>query len=217
MEQKVLEVAIRKEQGKRDTKQIRSEGFVPAVFYGKGQDTLSLVVPSKEIDEILHSKAGINAIINLKVKGKPKLSNTAIIKEIQTHPLKPGIFHVDFKVVSLEDKITVTVPIETKGEPDGVKEGGVLDHTLWEIEIECLPTEIPESIKIDVSSLKIGDSFQVKEIKLPVADMVFKHDLEDVVLSVMSPKVEQEAVPEEEEIKQPEVITQKKEEPAPEE
>ena len=138
-----------------------------------------------------------------------------MIKEIQQHPVTDETLHIDFNRISLTKEIEVKVPIVSKGEPVGVKQdGGSLDHILWELDIICLPTKIPQSIEVDVSHLKLNDNIYLKDIKLPEG-VKTKHDLEAIVFSVSPPMKEvslEEAAaaagPQE-----PEVIKEKKEEP----
>ncbi len=156
-------------------------------------------------------------MINLTIKDdKKKKNRLCLIKEVQYDPVKGDIIHVDFNEISLTKTLRVNVPVVAKGEPIGVKqEGGSLEHILWEIEVECLPTEIPKDIEVDVSSLKIGDSLHIKDITFPDKIKVL-NDPEAVVLSVAAPmKEEVVALPVEGEEKvEPEVIKEKKEVPA---
>jgi large subunit ribosomal protein L25 len=135
-----------------------------------------------------------------------------IIKEIQHHPIRDQILHVDFQEISLTEKLTVEVPIATKGEAEGVvKEEGVLEHVLWEVKVECLPTDIPEKIELEVTNMKIGDSVLVKDLQVPPGVKILD-DAEQTVISVTPPYVEKPA--EEvaaEEITEPELIREKKE------
>ena len=217
-----LKVNAREEIGKESVKKLRHQGLVPAVVY-KGKDSLSIKMSAKEFLDVIHTKAGENVIVTLQVESakgstkSKKASRTAIIKEIQYHPVKGDVLHVDFNEISLTEEITVKVPIAAKGEAEGIKEGGVLEHVLWEIEVECLPTQIPENIPVDVSALKIGDSILVKDLKLP-AEVKVLSDPETTVISMAAPHVEEEeeAKPEGE-LVEPEVIMEKKpeEEEAP--
>lgn len=213
MEQVSLKVYIRNEIGKQFAKKLRATGLIPAVVYRKGQDALCVKLHRRELAQVLHTKAGENVIINLKVKDNGKSSSkTVIIKEIQYHPLREDVLHVDFNQISLTELITVKVPVLGKGESIGVKEGGILDHVLHEVELECLPTEIPEKIEFDVSGLKIGDMVHIRDLSVP-SDVKILNDPDSIVMSVEAPVVEvvaEELKPPEEEIAEPEVIKQKK-------
>jgi large subunit ribosomal protein L25 len=222
MEKMILKTQIRTEHGKEAGARLRKTGMIPAVVYKKSQDPVTIQVDSKDMFKILHTSAGENVIITLQIDSQDKQLNqekTVIIKETQYHPIKGNILHLDFHEISLTEKITVDIPIETKGEPIGVKaDGGTLDHPIKELSIECLPTDIPEKIYVQVEHLKIGDSIRVKDLNLSSALTVLD-DPEQTVVSVVPPETE-EAVSEEEALAgqsaEPEVIKQKKTEEAPE-
>ncbi len=208
MEKINLKAKLREELGKEAVKKLRAQGLIPAVVY-KGKNSLNIKVLSKDFLEVIHTKAGENVVVNLQIESK-KPSRTAIIKETQYHPVRGDTLHVDFNEISLTEVLTVKVPIAVKGEAQGIKEGGVLEHALWEIEVECLPTQIPENVPVDVSPLKIGDSILVKDLQLPGGVKVLS-DPETTVVSLAVPRVEEEEVakPEEEAV-EPEVIMEKK-------
>ena len=154
----------------------------------------------------------------MKVKGdaKKEKDKTVIIKEMQHHPLTGDILHVDFNQISLTQTIKVSVPLAVKGEAVGVKEGGVLEHVLWELEVECLPREIPEKIEVEVSGLKINDSLFVKDIVVPKGIKVL-NDPELIAISVKPPIKPAVEVAVEAATAEPEVIKQKKPEEIEEE
>jgi large subunit ribosomal protein L25 len=225
MEKTILKASPRTDTGKEASVRLRNQGMIPAVVYKKAHETISVCVYSKDMFHVLHTSAGENAIITLQLEGqegKPAQEKTVIVKETQYHPIKGDILHVDFHEILLTEKITVSIPIETKGEPVGVKaDGGTLDHPLKELNIECLPTNIPEKISVHVDSLKIGDSIKVKELDIPDGITILD-DLEQTVILVVPPKTEEEAAEGEagealgEQENEPEVIKQKKPEDAPE-
>jgi len=216
MEEIKLKVNEREEIGKEAVKKLRAQGLIPAVVY-KSSKSLNIKVPTKGFLEAIHTKAGANVIIKLQVEDsspkatKSKKSRTAIIKEIQYHPVRGDVLHIDFNEISLTEAIVVKIPIAAKGEAPGVKEGGVLEHILWELEVECLPTQIPENVPVDVSALVIGDSILVKDLSIPQEVKVLT-DPEATVIAMAAPHVEKE---EEEplaegETAEPEVIMEKK-------
>ncbi|MFC1624649.1 50S ribosomal protein L25 [Candidatus Omnitrophota bacterium] len=209
-----LRVTLREGKGKEISKKLRSEGLVPAVVYKKGEATANLKIDGKDASNALHTEAGENVIIKLHIDGaKEEKERTVIVKEVQRDPIKDHLLHVDFQEISLTETLKVKVPIAAKGEAKGVKEeSGVLQQVLWEIELECLPGNIPEKIEVDISSLKIGDTIHVKDIQ-PAGDVKILDDLEGVVFSVEHPKVVEEivAAPAEGELQEPEVIKEKKE------
>jgi large subunit ribosomal protein L25 len=216
MEKVILKAEVRKESGKRIAKDLRNAGKVPANVYKSGKGGLSLSVSNEDLRDILHTKAGTNVIITLKISGGDVKDKTVLIKELQREPIKDGILHVDFNEISLTDVLKVDVPIVAHGEPVGVKaEGGILEHVIRELHIECLPTDIPAKIEVEVSGMKIGDSVFVKDVKVP-ADVKVLNDPELIVFIVKAPKVEvpKEEVPAGPE--EPELIRKKKEEEAEE-
>lgn len=219
MEEIIFEVEKRQEVGKSKVRDLRQKGYIPAIIYGQGKETLPIKVSHKQFMQLVHQHHNIeNMIINLRIKdeGKQK-SKSCLIKEIQYDPVDGDIIHIDFNQVSLTKEIKVNIPVKTKGEPIGVKqEGGSLEHILWEIEVECLPTSIPEYIEVDVSQLKIGDAIHIKDISFPKGVKVL-NDPEAIVVSVSSPMKEEVVVAEEAPATQePEVIKEKKELPSEE-
>jgi len=226
MEKIILNAKKRETAGKEANKKLRVEGLIPAVVCKRHKKSVSLAVNEHELTHILHTSAGENAVITLCLKeqeGQQKKEadeRTTIIKEIQYHPITEKILHVDFQEISLKENITVTVPIELRGESFGVKtEGGVLNHVLKDLEIECLPTEIPEKITLDVTNLKIGDIVIIKELSIPAGVNVLA-DPEQAVVSVDHPaeiKEEVSAEEGEEALQEPEVIRERKPEEAEEE
>lgn len=221
MEEIFLEVEQRVESDKGKAKTLRHKGFIPAVLYGQGRKTQSLKISSSDLLQLIHRHRVETAVINLKVKDEDKKSKgyACLIKEIQYHPVKGDILHVDFNQISLTKAIKVKVPTVAKGEPIGVKqEAGMLNHILWEIDIECLPKEIPKEIEVDVSNLNINDVIQIKDIKIPQGLKVLD-DPESIVFSVVPPIKEEVVVAPEEAVAaaEPEVIKEKKEVPGEEE
>lgn len=214
MEKIILAAEIREGTGKSKTKALRKEKLIPGVVYKGGKESLSLKIKNEDLFTILHTSAGRNVLITLKVKGDKKAKErTCIIKEVQKHPVKENILHIDLNEISLTEKIKVKVPVHAHGEAEGVvKEGGVLDHALWEIEVECLPTDIPQKVTVEVTAMKIGDTVYVKDLKLPPAVAVL-NDPELTVLSVVPPAKEEvaEEIPGEE-TTEPEIISKGKKE-----
>ncbi|OGW74781.1 MAG: hypothetical protein A2Z72_05095 [Omnitrophica bacterium RBG_13_46_9] len=221
METIVLNAEVREETGKSKVKPLRKKGVIPAVMYRDGKESINLSVDKSDLFDVLHTTAGANVLVTLKIKGdKKKKDRICIIKEVQKNPLKEDIIHVDFNEISLTEKIKVKVPVRTRGDAEGVvKDGGVLDLVLWEVEVECLPTDIPGKIEVEISHIKIGDAVYVKDLKVPEGVRVLS-DPELTVLTVMMPAKEElpEAVAPEG-IEEPEVISKgkKEEEEIPEE
>ena len=215
MEEIKLDVEIRNDLGSRKAKRLRRDLFIPAIVYGAKQDSTPLKVDRKTFERIARLHRGENVIYHLNVlEGSKKIKDySAITKEVQHDPVTDRILHIDFNRISLTEKIEVKVAIEAKGEPIGVKQGGgSLEHVLWEINVICLPTQIPPSIEVDVSSLNIQDSIHVKDLILP-SGVIAKNDPEAIVLTIAPPMkevtpTEAEGVPAE-----VEVIKEKKKEP----
>lgn len=208
-----MEAFLREEKGTVVSRRLRKQGLIPAVIYGKKENIL-IGVEERKLEGILHSAYGENVIVNLHLKKdeKKEMNKKVFIKEIQHNPLTDKILHVDFYQFTLDKEITAKVPVAVKGEAPGVsQQGGVLGQVLWEIEIECLPTDIPEKFEIDVSNLKIGDSIQIKDLFLPPKVKVLA-ELEQIVVSVVPPKkIEVEEVkPAEEIVAGPELIRKEK-------
>lgn len=217
MEQIALEAQVRKERGKEVCKKLRKGGLVPAVVYGEGKESVSLVVSAREMQHILHGGSSSNVIINLKLKDDKKTEDkTVMIKGMQFDPVKDSMVHIDFHEISLTETIAVKVSVESKGEAIGVKQdGGILEHAVWEIEIECLPTQIPKFIEVDVTNLAMNKTIHLGDIVLPEG-VVPLDPPETVLFAVVPPKMEEEVTAEEEAAEgapeEPEVIKQKTEE-----
>ena len=208
-----LHVGLREGKGKELNKKLRDEGLVPSVVYKKGEDTVSLKIDRKNLSKALYTEAGENVIIKLYIDGaKKRKERTVIIKEVQRDPVKDHLLHVDFQEISLTEKLKVKVPIIAKGEAIGVKQDeGVLQQVLWEVEIECLPTDIPEKIEVDIANLKIGNVIHIKDIQ-PSEGVKILDNPEGVVFGVEHAKAVEEiiAAPLEGELQEPEVIKEKK-------
>lgn len=200
--------------GKEFAKKLRVNKIIPAVVYGKGFNSIPLEVNGKELESVLKSGAGENAVITLQIDGVPNLKEkTVLISDIQLNPVNDHIQHVDFHAISLTEKIRVKVPVHEKGEAPGLKEGGVIDHVHREVEVECLPTEIPNRIDISIETLNIGDAIFVKDLILPAGVKCILSP-EEKVLSVIPPMKEEVSAPaaEEEAPQEPELIKKERKE-----
>lgn len=192
MQQITLNGVLRDKKGKEFCKKIRQNDQIPAVLYGKGVKSLSLLIDQKEFVKDILAKKAYNAIINLKVKIDKKIDeHLVMLAEVQKDVFHKTVLHIDFKKISLKEKVKVTVPVRLTGEAPGLKEGGILDHILWEVDIEALPLEIPESISLDVGALNIGDSLHVKDLVLPKGVNIVV-DPEEIVVIIHAPKAEEE-------------------------
>ena len=207
----VLKADRRTQVGKQAVKHLRLKGRLPAVVYGEKQDPIVCSVDRKELEVILHDQ-GRNALLSLDLPDG-QAQDTTIIKEIQHHPLKGEMQHVDFHRISLTEKIIVEVAVEAEGNPVGVRtEGGILEHMLYELEVECLPTDIPDKVVFDVTEMSIGDTIHVSDLVVEGnVEIVTESDRSVFVLvpptvaQVAEDKEEGEVL-EEEEMQEPEVI-----------
>ena len=155
----------RETRGKNEARRLRVKGFAPAVLYGSGSPAVAVSISPKDINKILHSNTGHNTIFNLSVQGGE--DTPAMIVDWQSDPVKENLLHVDLKRIDLTKRIAVKVRVHATGEPKGVKlQGGLLEVITREIEIECLPDEIPESYTVDVTELMIGQNLRASEIPL---------------------------------------------------
>jgi len=204
----------RTEAGKGVARKLRRAGRIPAVYYGRGETPIPIAIGLKELEEIIHKSGGSNVIVDLKVEGDGAGDRKAIIREIQRDPVEGSILHLDLQHISLTERITVEVPIVLIGTPIGVKDGGgILEHLLREVEVECLPTDIPSKLEVEVSGLNIGDSLHVSDLK---ADRVtIKTEADRAIAAVVPPTILEEAKPAEEAAPaEPELVKEKKDEEA---
>src|SRR5438309_1973611 len=200
-----LAASPRSATGKGAARQARFRGRVPAVIYGHGRDTLPLEVDAKALEKALTGVEPASTIIELSVDGK---TTKTLIREIQRHPVRPDIIHVDFYEIHAQEKVTLKVTVHLVGNPDGVRNaGGVLDQVTREVEIAVLPENIPDRVELDVTALKIGDSLHVRELNIPNATILTLADL--TIATVVPPRAEEVAAPAPEaatEVAEPELI-----------
>jgi len=208
MNEVLLEAQVREVGTKHKIAEIRNQGGIPGVVYGVGEKNIVITINAKSFDKLLHSGAGKNTIINLKIGS---ISKTAIVKEIQRDMLTQTPIHVDFHAISLQKKIEVSVPVHVIGIATGVKlSGGVMEHVLREIKVSCLPTEIPKSINVDVSALEIGQSITVKDLpEMKGVDLL--EDASGILVNIVAPTIlEEKPVESVAGVPEPEVITKGK-------
>ena len=177
-------VAERREgTGKGVARKLRAAGRVPAVVYGQGMDAAAVSVDAKDLYHVLHA-GGANVLLDLVVDGKGLL---ALARDVQRDHIHGRFVHVDFLAVSRTEKITIQVPVRVVGESVGVKAGGVLEHHLWEIEAECLPSDVPEAIDADITELQVGDSIKVAQLVAPGGVTILSSE-DELVLAVVPPQ-----------------------------
>src|SRR5262245_34176939 len=187
-----LQAEKREGRGKNEARRLRASGRVPAVLYGAKRDTaVEISVDPKSVLRILHSESGVNTLIGL--TGIEGATDTKVlVKEYQLDPVAHKLLHVDFYQVAMDKALTVTVPIVLKGEAKGVKQqGGIVDFVNREIEIECLPADIPEGITVDVSELMLNQGLRVRDLQTAGAKWSAVTDADVMIVHVVAPKAEE--------------------------
>jgi large subunit ribosomal protein L25 len=205
-----LSATPRTETGKGVARKLRAQQSVPGVLYGHHRDPQPLVVDGREFDRLVERYAAETTVVELSLDGQ---TVRTLIREIQRHPYRRQVLHVDFQALVAGEKVTVDVPIVLQGTPEGVRIGGVLDQILRELTVEVDPSNIPNHIDVDVSGLALAQSLHVSDLTLPEGITVLD-DPEATVCVVAPPRVaEEEAAPAEEEVgAEPELIRKQKEE-----
>src|SRR5881396_109866 len=200
-----LSATAREKTGKGAARQARFQKKIPAVIYGHGRATQTLMVDALALEQALTGIEPASTIIELAVDGK---KTKTLIREIQRHPIRPDIIHVDFYEIHAQEKVTLKVTVHLVGNPDGVRNaGGVLDQVTREVEIEVMPENIPDRVELDVTALKIGDSLHVRELNIPNATILTLADL--TIATVVPPRAEEVTAPAPEaatEVAEPELI-----------
>ena len=198
MEKIELQATVRKSVGNGPARVLRRAGQIPAVLYGRKIEPVLLSVNTKDLEQVLKTGGFGQLILNLVIQNGKKVTKSAMIKELQTHPVSGNLIHIDFYEVDMKRQIKVMVPVFTTGKSVGIEEGGLLNIVRRELEVYCLPGDIPEAVEIDISELGIGDSIHLED--LPLGENVeVATDVNYTVVTVLSPKVEEEVVEEEEE------------------
>jgi large subunit ribosomal protein L25 len=197
--------------GRSAVRKLKAKGVVPAVIYGAKDKAEPLQVSRRDINAMLSHASGENILVELEIAGKSRL---ALVQEVQHAPLGGAILHIDFHAISMDEVIQADVPLEPTGIANGVKNmGGLLEHNLRSLAIECLPSDLPDVITVDVSALNIGDAIHVREIQLPTG-VTTRVQPDLTAFSVLAPTVEEEPVAAEvDAVAGPEVIREKKEDP----
>lgn len=181
MKEVTLTASARSSVGKGAARQSRFAGNIPGVVYGPEIDPFTVEINEKVFRSAIKEAHGTTALFNLEVNGK---TNKVIIREIQRDPVTSSVMHIDFHIISMKKPIHISIPIKIKGTAKGVKtDGGILQTTLHEVEISCLPTDIPEFVEIDVSELSIGDSIHVKNLNIPKATILSEESRTVVVIA----------------------------------
>lgn len=187
----VLQAAPREDRGKNASRRLRAEGRLPATLYGAG-DAVAVSINARELGVILRSEAGRHAIFTLDVQGGE--STPVKIHEMDLDPVTSRLVHLDLMRVSMTERTKVSVPLEFVGEPVGVKMGGgMLEVHMHEIEIECLPKDIPANVQVDVTGLDVGDHLMVGQIQVDSDDVTVLTDADHLVAAVTAPRISAEA------------------------
>jgi len=184
MERK-LKAEPRAQIGKGAARKIRAGGRVPAVVYGHGVDPLHVSIDAKELFHLLHTDAGMNVLVDMKVNTDNFL---AMPREVQRDHIRGQFLHIDFLRIKRDERIGVEVPIHLIGESHGVKEGGVVEHHLWTLHIECFPQDVPTSIDADISALGINESLKVSDLEIP-QNLTLLTSSDEVIVSVVPPQI----------------------------
>lgn len=192
MERK-LKAEQRTDGGKGAARKLRAAGRVPGVVYGHG-DAVAIDMDARELYRLLHTDAGMNVMVDLKV-GKDEW--LAMPRDVQRDNIRDLLIHVDFLRIARDEKITVEVPVHIVGDSHGVREGGVVEHHLWNLQLECFPQDVPTAVEADITPLGIGESLKVEDLPIP-PDCTILTSTDEVVVSVVTPQVlrveEEEAV-----------------------
>ena len=193
-----LQVRERERRGSADARRLRKEGFIPGVLYGNGKQPYAICIQERELRRVLTGASGLHAILDVVLEGQ-KTTHASILKDYQQDPLRGHISHVDLQEVRLDQPIQASVNVQLIGEPEGVKEGGVLSQVQREINVEALPMEIPEHIDLDVSGMAIGDSLRLVDLPEREGVKYLDNPEETVLATVTLPTRVEEPEPEVEE------------------
>jgi large subunit ribosomal protein L25 len=194
MKSVALKAYPRSQVQRAEVKKLRASGRVPATIYGRQAKPQNLEINAKEISDLIHHSASENLLVDLSVENDARSKRLALVQEIQHHPTDGKVLHVDFHEVAENEKVTVNVPLETAGEPAGVKNGGgVLEHVLFKLKVRSLPKDLPEQIVVDVSHLEIGKAIHLGDIKAPEGVEILG-DKHISVIAVAMPRAEEEVV-----------------------
>jgi len=190
MSEEIIPVAKRETTGKASNNALRNNGMIPAVIYGLNEPPVAVAISPKIVARIIASDTGLNSMIHLQREGT-EIKRHVIIKDVQRHPVTGRLSHVDFMRVDPTHRVRVKVPIHLTGVPIGVKEGGILDFTHREIEVECLPNLIPAHVDVNVEGLAVGDSIRLDQVVLD-AHLTLHGDTHNVICSVLGKQAEEE-------------------------
>jgi len=192
-----LKASLRETVGNGPARVLRREGKIPAILYGPKTDPVKLTIDKVDLEPIFKSGAVAQKLLKLAIDGVDGTTNV-MIKEMQTHPVSHSLLHLDFYKVTMDQKIKVMVPVVTTGKSVGIEMGGMLQIIRRELEVFCLPDRIPENITVDITDLDIGDSLHVEDLTLE-EDVEVPAEVNFTILTILSPKAEEEEVEDEDE------------------
>lgn len=208
-----LKASLREETGKGAARRMRREGRIPAVVYGRGEETRSLTLNAHEFQMLVRRYSLDTTLLELEIEGsgqKKAEKVRTLVVEVQAHPYRPEVMHVDFQQIHKGERVTVEVPIDLIGTATGVREGGVMQHVMHVVELECDVDQIPESFSVDVSGLAIGDSVHITDLEVPEGVELLV-DADRTICTVAAPTI-LELPEEEEEALEPELVGEMAEE-----
>jgi large subunit ribosomal protein L25 len=196
--QTTMNATLREETGKEAARRLRKESRIPAVLYGHEFEPILITLDSHDLTVLLRRQQGIHGLVDLKIEGKKGGKHTVVVKEMQRHPTKDTVLHVDFQRVKETEKLQTEVPVLYHGEPEGVKAGGLLQHYIYGVRVETLPKDLPDRIDLDINDLELGQGLKVSDLpELP--GVVYLNSPEEIMVAVITRRVKMTLSVEEEE------------------
>lgn len=179
-----LKAERREGTGKGGARKVRAAGRVPGVVYGHGGESTPISVDARELSHLLHTDAGQNVLVQLKVDGEQML---AMPRDVQRDHLRGRYLHVDFLRIAKDEQVTVEVPVQVVGDSRGVREGGLVEHHMWSLQVACLPQDVPSAIEADIAGIGLGESLHVRELKVD-GKITILTPADEVILAVVPPQ-----------------------------
>lgn len=192
MQMEKLSANVRESNGKGPSRRVRTEGRVPGVVYGHVEKPASISLNLRQFEQIMSHHKGGNALVELEIEGAPDVSGPTMVKDIQRHPSREHIIHIDFQRIDMDEKVQMNVPVTVVGNIAGVLAGGVLQHHRRELLIEVTPRVMPEEIEVDLSSLKIGEGFRVGQME-PIEGIRILSDPQHFIARILAARVSKTA------------------------
>lgn len=194
MERVTLKARVRDGVGKGAARALRREGAIPGIVYGRGRDPRPVMVDARALSAALHTHAGLNVLIDLELGGNGGAEPAVVmVREVQRDVFRRHPIHVDFHAISLTERLETRVPVALRGVAKGVSEGGVVEHHLRDVLVECLPTQIPEQLELDITELVVGRSLHASDLTIPDGTTLLTPP-EEVIVTVVAPRVHEEEV-----------------------